>query len=156
LDAFRELAPEMPSLHVYLVGKGPDETALKEAYSTMERVHFLGWREDIPQLLRSADLLVLPSKKEAFGLVLPEAMVSGVAVIATNSGGARDIIQNGRTGILVPPENVEALANAIRDVLLNPSKKRDLEVAARLDARARFSAERMARETAEVYAKTLT
>jgi len=153
IDAFKMLQAEIPSLHLVLVGTGPNESVLKQRYEGVTNLHFLGWRNDIPQILKASDIFVLSSLREAFGLVILEAMASRVAVIATNNGGAVDIIEDGKTGYLVPPANADKLANAIRTLLRNPNQKRDMEEAAFARVRDEFSAEKMAHETLKVYAR---
>lgn len=153
IEAFKKLQAEMPTLHLMLVGTGPDEAELKYRYKDIPNLHFLGWRNDIPQILRASDIFVLPSLREAFGLVLLEAMASGVIVVATDNGGTVDIIEHGKTGYLVPPANSDRLADAIRTILRNPDQKRDIEQAALERVKSEFSAEEMARKTVEVYKK---
>jgi glycosyltransferase involved in cell wall biosynthesis len=155
IEAFKKLQNEMPMLHLFLVGKGPDENSLKATYGTVTNLHFLGWREDIPRILRASDVLVLPSIREAFGLVLLEAMASGVAVIATDNGGTKDIIEDGKSGLLVPPENSERLADAIRTLLHNPDQKKDIEKAALERVQTLFTADKMAERTLGIYKKLL-
>lgn len=155
IRAFKKLQVEMPKLHLMLVGTGPDEANLKSRYADVPNLHFLGWRDDIPQILNSSDIFVLPSLREAFGLVVIEAMASGVTVIVTDNGGAKDIIEHGKSGFLVPPSNVDRLADAIRVVLQNPDQKRDIEKAAIERVREKFTAERMAYKTFEVYSRLL-
>lgn len=151
-EAFNRLQKTIPSLRLMLVGRGPLENELKAKYGANPRIHFLGWRNDVSKILRASDLFVLPSLKEAFGLSVLEAMASGVAVVATASGGIKDIIENGKSGLLVPPCNAERLTEAISTLLYNPDQKRDLEEAAKKRA-LEFSTARMARETMEVYEK---
>jgi len=153
LQAFKKLQNEFPTLHLALVGTGPEEKRLKEEYGDIPNVHFLGWREDIPQILRASDIFVLPSLREAFGLVVLEAMASGVIAVATDNGGTKDIIEDGKSGYLVPPANSEKLVEVIRTILTNPNQKRDIEKAALERVRTHFTAEIMAKKTAEVYGK---
>lgn len=156
LEAFRKLQTIMPKVELLLIGRGPIEDELKNQYSELQNVHFLGWREDIPQLLKSSDIFVLPSLKEAFGQVILEAMASGVAVIATNNGGPVDIIQDGVTGHLVPPGNSEAIFQKMCILLQNPHQKKDMEKAALERVQKEFTAETMAEKTLNVYRKTVT
>ena len=153
IDAFQKVQAHFPRLSLVLVGTGPAASELKDRYSQVPNLHFLGWREDIPQILRASDVLVLPSLKEAFGQVLLEAMASGVAVIATDNGGTVDIIRNGITGRLVPPASSEAIAEALTMVLKNPERKKDMEKAALASVKADFTAEKMAEKTLAVYKK---
>ena len=153
LQAFERLRREMPTLHLVLVGIGPIEKELKEKYSNLPNVHFLGWREDIPQILKASDIFILPSLREAFGLVLIEAMASGVIAVATDNGGTKGIMEHGKSGYLVPPANSERLAEAIRTILMNPDQKRDIEKAALERVQTHFTADVMAEKTAGVYEK---
>lgn len=153
IEAFKKLQVNIPTLHLFLVGTGPDEKDLKKKYGNLNNLHFLGWRQDIPQILKASDLFVLPSLREAFGLVLLEAMASGVIAVATDNGGTTDIIEDGKSGYLVPPGNSTQLMNVIRTILTNPDQKRDIEKAALERVKKHFSAEVMTKKTLEVYSK---
>lgn len=155
IRAFKMLQADFPALHLFLVGKGPEESVLKAEAESVTNVHFLGWRNETPQILRASTIFVLPSLREAFGLVLLEAMASGVACVSTNNGGANDILQNGVSGLLVPPANSTALADAIRKLLRNPSLKADIEKAALERVKTQFTADVMAQKTFDVYKKVL-
>lgn len=152
-EAFKKLQAHMPHVHLVLVGAGPAERELKDQYSQLPNVHFLGWREDIPQILKASDILVLPSLKEAFGQVILEAIASGVVAVSTDNGGAKDIIQDGVTGYLVPPANSEALAARLSTILSNPDQKKDIEKAALHRVKTQFTAQKMAEKTLAVYKK---
>ncbi|MFH0820231.1 MAG: glycosyltransferase family 4 protein [Candidatus Peregrinibacteria bacterium] len=154
LEAFLKLQSTTPNLQLQLVGTGPLEKELKSCYGANPNIHFLGWRDDVPEILSKSDLLVLPSLKEAFGLVVLEAMASGVVVIGTDGGGVRDIIRNGVDGLLVPPANSDVLAEAMEKLLCNPEQKRALEETA-LKRVQEFSAERMTEETFKIYSSVL-
>lgn len=151
IEAFNRLQKNMPSLHLILVGTGPIEQELKAKYGANTHIHFLGWRKDIPQILRASDLFVLPSLREAFGLSIVEAMASGVPAIATETGGAKDIIENGKSGLLVSPGDSESLAKAIKTLLDNPGQRKDLAKNALERVKTLFTAERTAERTAEIY-----
>lgn len=156
IQAFQRLKKRYPKLQLQLVGRGPYEAELKKLAQNEPDIHFLGWRDDIPKLLKDSDLFILPSEREAFGLVVLEAMAAGVAVIATETAGARETVLDGKTGLLVPPSNPEMMAKAIETLILNPAQKRDLERAALERVKKEFTAERMAEKTAEVYRKALS
>ena len=99
-----------------VVGTGPFDQAYREQVRTLgceEQVRFTGFRRDVPDLMAAADLVVLPSVAEAFGLVLTEALYLGTPVVATRVGGIPEIISDGIDGVLVPPANSEALAKTI-------------------------------------------
>jgi glycosyltransferase involved in cell wall biosynthesis len=109
-----------------------------------ERVRFLGHRSDVPKLMRAVDALVHPSiDPEPFGRTLVEAMLAGVPVIATNAGAAPDILEGGRAGTLVAPNDPQALASAIASVLAKPEALQAQLEYASARARAQYSLTRM-------------
>ncbi len=154
--AFERLQSAAPSVQLVLVGSGPEEVAFKKEHGKKPNVHFLGWRTDIAEILKASDVLILPSLKEAFGLVILEAMASGTLAIATNNGGAVDIIEDGKTGYLIKPESSEKIVEAIFNVLQNPDQKRDIEKAALERVEEHFTAQSMAKNTADVYKKAIS
>lgn len=114
-----------------------------------EQVIFAGFRSDTPQVMAATDVLVCASDFESFGMVHVEAMASGTAVVSTNRGGPAESVQDGVTGLLVPPQDPAALAAAVRRLLDDPALRAQMgragrdHVTARLDVRhyaARFSA----------------
>jgi glycosyltransferase involved in cell wall biosynthesis len=117
---------ELPGVNCIIVGDalfGEDAYAaeLKKMVAEFglgDRVRFLGQRSDVPRLMRAVDVMLHPSiDPEPFGRTLVEAMLAGVPVIATNAGAAPDILDQGRAGILIAPNDPEALAKAVRHVL---------------------------------------
>lgn len=159
LEAFSALKKTYPLLQLWLVGEGPAKQQLLLLQRQLQqrepgiigRVHFLGWRNDVPAILKRSEIFVLPSLSEAFGLAVIEAMASGVAVVGTASGGVPEIVENGVTGLLVPPADSRALATAIATLLDHPEKKREIEAAALQRVREQFTAEGMAEKTIAVY-----
>jgi glycosyltransferase involved in cell wall biosynthesis len=119
-----------------------------------KRISLVGWVDDVPALLATFDLFVSPSRSEPFGLSIVEAMAAGVPVIATRSEGAREIIDEGQTGQLVPIGDAAALANAMEQMLSDPEERARLGENARRVARDRFSLERMVDATEQVYRET--
>jgi glycosyltransferase involved in cell wall biosynthesis len=109
-----------------------------------ERVRFLGHRSDVPKLMKAVDVMVHPSiDPEPFGRTLVEAMLAGVPVVATEAGAAPDILEGGKAGTLVPPNDAHALAAAISSVLAKPEQlTRQVEYATGR-ARVHYSLERM-------------
>jgi glycosyltransferase involved in cell wall biosynthesis len=122
--AFRTVARHHPDARLVLAGDGPDREALAAditAYSLGDRVHLLGEVADPGPVLAAADLLAVPSDYEGFGLVVVEAMLAGVPVVASAAGGPCDLIEDGVSGRLVPVTSdgveVEALAAAVTEAL---------------------------------------
>jgi glycosyltransferase involved in cell wall biosynthesis len=120
-----------------------------------QRVSLTGWVDDVARLLGGFDLFVSPSRSEPFGLSIVEAMAAAVPVIATASEGAREIIDDGETGGLVPVGDAAALANAIVELLSNPQERERLSENAQLAVRERFSLEGMVAATEQVYRQVL-
>jgi glycosyltransferase involved in cell wall biosynthesis len=114
------------------------------AQGLADRVRFLGHRGDVPTLMKAVDVMVHPSiDPEPFGRTLVEAMLAGVPVIATDAGAAPDILEGGRAGTLVPPNDAEVLRNAIAAVLREPQALRGQLEYASLRAHAQYSVTRM-------------
>ena len=142
-----------PGLHAVLVGGalfGDEEryaASLHEkavAAGIADRVHFLGFRRDVPKLMHAVDVVAHTSvSPEPFGRVVVEGMLAGKPVVATRAGGVLEIVEDGVTGRLVPPGDVEALAEALRTLLANPEQTSAMAVAGRAAARQRFSRKAM-------------
>ena len=128
LRAMAEIACDPPALHLLAVGEGPDRAKLERLARRLglaERVHFLGRRGDVPRLLKSADLCVIPSRWEGLSLVLLEAMAAGVPMVATRVAGSEEVIEHEKNGLLVPPKDARAMADAMRGVLDDPRRARE-------------------------------
>jgi Glycosyltransferase len=107
-----------------------------------DEVQFLPFTDAVPEFMSALDIFVLPSHTETFGFVLVEALAMGKAIVATNSGGVPEIITNGSTGLLVPPQNVPALAEAILKLLKDQHLRSSFSLEARTDALKRFDVAR--------------
>lgn len=141
---------------IVFVGDGPERKYYEKLAAPLgDKILFLGRKKEIAKLMTAAEAFVLPSEREAFGLVLLEAGVAGLPIIASNVGGIPEIIDDGKTGILVPPENPQALAEAIKNIIENPEMAEKLKVAAKSKLKSIFNAKTMAEKTAEVYDKIL-
>lgn len=119
-------------------------------------IRFLGYRNDVPELLCIMDMVVMPSIQESFPRVPLEAMAMKVPVIATTVGGLPESIDNGKTGILFPPKDVESLSNAIRYLIENPEIRKRMGEAGRKRVEERFSIENNVRKTEELYSDILS
>lgn len=116
-----EAARHVPEARFLLVGDGELRYELEQqAQDLTDRLHFLGQRLDIPDILRASDIFVLPSEMEALPTVLLEAGAVGLPCIASHVGGIPEIIQDGETGLLIPPHNATALAAAIQKLIDQP------------------------------------
>lgn len=121
IEAFAKLQRKQPNISLLIVGDGPDNVVsqLKRLAQQVENIHFTGFMlgETKANLLASCDVFCSPSPYETFGLTVVEAMASGIPVVTVNSGGVSDYIVDGVNGYLVPPDDVEALANCLEKVL---------------------------------------
>ncbi len=120
-----------------------------------DRVSWLGEREDVPELIRALDVLLLPSWEEPFGRALIEAMALGVPVVSTNVGGPKEIFDDGREGFLVPPRDPAAWASAIRRIAENPARAEEMGRAGRLRVEQRFTIEHHAAATLAAYERAV-
>ncbi len=127
IKAFSQIASRHESWHLALVGDGPLNLFLKQLVSSLglnDRVHFTGQIVNVANCLQQTELFVLPSSYEGFPNALCEAMASGVAVISTECGAVKDIVHHGYDGLIVPCEDVSALAGAM-DALMSDSQMRE-------------------------------
>lgn len=99
---------------------------LCQGLGVTDRLRFLGWRDDMPEVMAALDVFVLPSHHEPFGRVVTEAMAAGKPVIATAAGGPLELIAHGRTGLLVPVGDVGALADAMSMLVTEPQRRREI------------------------------
>jgi glycosyltransferase involved in cell wall biosynthesis len=120
-----------------------------------DRVVFTGFRLDVPDLLAEIAVSVLPSLSEGLPNTVLEAMAAGVPVVATRVGGSPEIVEEGRTGLLVPPRDAAALAEAVGRLLTDPALAAALSGEARRRLATRFSLQAMARETERFYLELL-
>ena len=116
-----------------------------------DAVHFMGWRSDSADCMKACDLVLAPAVDEGFGRVLVEAMLLGTPVVAANSGGHREIVRHGATGLLVPPDDANALAQAALSLLKDRERAAAIAKAARDEALRRYSADEHARRVEAVY-----
>ena len=157
-DVLLRAVTDLPAVHVVLVGDGPERTALERLAAELrltERVSMLGWSDDASGYLRSFDVLAVPSRYEGLPLVLLEAMLAGVPVVATDVGGIPDAVEHERSALLVPPDDVAALAAALGRLTAEETLRRRLAAAAQQEGRRRFSLSGMVHSYEALYAELL-
>ena len=149
---------DVPQAHLVIAGDGPLRPRLQfqiERLELTERVHLLGHRSDVPSLLRSLDLFVMPSKEEGLGTSVLDAMVCGVPVVATSAGGLPEMVEDGVTGLLVPPQHPKELAGAIVRMIQDTTLGERLTRAGECVAKERFSVAAMVKGNLAVYERLL-
>jgi len=159
IEALRRVLERHSDAHLVVLGEGPlrgQLTALAAARGAEGSVSFPGRVGDVAWWLRRAAVLVHPARWEGFGLALLEAMLSERPVVASAVSSVPEIVVDGETGRLVPPDDPEALAEAIADLLEHPARASSMGAAGRARALAEFSVERMAERTAGVYDEVLS
>ncbi len=157
LRAMETLRADLPPCHVLFVGEGRmRETIEREIHQRRleDLVTLTGHRLDVPAILASSDLSVLPSDREGFSNTIVESLAAGVPVVATDVGGNREAVISGECGWLVPPDDSDALARAIKTVLGDDALRRRMSESARRRAQ-RFSLARMLDETRQLYREVL-
>jgi len=138
LRALPEVMRFEPEVRLLLVGEGPSREGLEDAAQELgivDRVHFLGFRDDVPRVLSALDCFVLPSLSEGLSIATLEAMAAGLPVVVTDSGGPSELVSDGESGLIVPPGDSSALAQALIAVL------HDHDLAGRLGRAARRRAD---------------
>jgi N-acetyl-alpha-D-glucosaminyl L-malate synthase BshA len=141
-----------------LVGDGPERAAVEKLATSLgvsDNVAFLGEQLQMARLLAQADLFLLPSEQESFGLAALEALASGVPVVATNVGGLPEVVRHAETGWLVPVGDPPALAGAVVKLLGDETRRAAMGRAARADALARFRPEPVVARVEELYRELL-
>ena len=154
LRAAAQLRSRYPHLQFLIAGEGPRAAELKALsvqLGLQAQVTFLGHCEDVPALLARADAFVLPSRSEAFPNGAIEAMAAGLPVVACAIGGLLDLIDDGRTGLLVRPDDPAALAAAIESLVLSPARAEVIGAAAREEVTRRYSFDQMVRAFEDLY-----
>jgi glycosyltransferase involved in cell wall biosynthesis len=149
--AFDVLLKAVPLLNsqdidLLIAGVGEEEASLRRLSAKLgvqKRVHFIGYRRDIPSFLRSLDLYVHPARFEGMPNAVIEAMAAACPIVATSVDGTCELVENGIHGWLVPPEEPEALAKAMEAVLSNPDEARKRGAAAQRRVAEHFTIEKM-------------
>jgi glycosyltransferase involved in cell wall biosynthesis len=157
MDAFTIVSGELPDARLVIAGKGEHGEVLRSyaaGLPTAERISFLGLREDVGNVIRGLDVVAMSSDFEGTPLFVAECMTNGAALVATRVGGIPDLIEDGVTGVLVPPRDPEALARAILDLLRDPERREQIGARAR-ERSADLSIDRIADRFVELYREAL-
>ncbi len=158
LDAMRSLS-DIPSAHLVLVGSGSGQVISVEdrlrqeaaSHALQGRVTFTGRVENVAAYLQASDIFVFPTLDEALGMSAVEAQACGLPAVASRTGGVPDIIEDGRTGLLVPPGEARPLAAGLRRLLTDEAERRTFAAAARARASERFTRETMVSRYADLF-----
>lgn len=151
--AFNMIAGDFVEAHLYLVGDGPERKLFERQAAKSrfrDRIHFEGFQSQPQAYMLSSDIFVLASRRESFGLVLTEAREAGCAIAASNVDGTPEALEGGEAGMLLPPRDPAALADAMRLLLENDELRRDWQRKARQNIEA-FTTRRMADEVEKIY-----
>jgi len=145
IEVFARVSHALPA-RLMLIGDGPDRSLAEQLalrHNVQDRIHFLGKQDNVNELLPLADLMIMPSQMESFGLAALEAMACGVPAIATRVGGVPELIDDQINGLLFEVGDIESMAAAAISLLRDPSRLDSLSTAARQTARDRFCASRI-------------
>jgi glycosyltransferase involved in cell wall biosynthesis len=154
------VAREFPDAQFVLAGVEPTASSevrqqleqLVKQFRLADRFHLLGWLDDAEQWLGALDIFVSASETESFGLAIAEAMAAETAVVATQTDGAREVLEDQKTGVLVSIGNIAELAVAVSSLIIQPQRRKQLAARAKESVAARFSLPRMVDDIEAIYA----
>ena len=158
VEVFARVAAKVPS-QLLMIGDGPDRSKaeyLAIDLGVRDRVHFLGKQDSVSDLLPLADLMIMPSEMESFGLAALEAMACRVPTIATRVGGVPELVEDGVNGLLFPVGDIEAMADASIALLKDESRLEEMRIASRKTAQNYFCASQIIPQYEQYYEKVLT
>lgn len=160
ISAAKKLNSAIPNLKFLFVGEGSeaDKSNLKaqiESLGLTSQVIFAGFRKDVNACMKAVDVVVHPSLSEAFCQVLIETMSVGTPIVSTNVGGAPEVIENGVNGILIPPEDVDAIVKAIGQIYEQPTFAENIALTGQKNVRERFTIENMVNSQIDFYQQLL-
>jgi glycosyltransferase involved in cell wall biosynthesis len=153
LEAHAEVLGHMPDAQLVIAGDGPQRQFLEERARSLQldgHVHFLGLRDDVDAIIAAADVAALSSDYEGMPLFLLECMANRTPLVATAVGGIPSVIDDGSSGILVPPRDPSALAAGLCDLLRDPERRRRMAEAA-ADRVAPFRIEAVTQQFVDLY-----
>lgn len=158
IAAFPEVLRHRPDAHLLLVGDGPEMARLRglvEVAGLQAQIHFAGYRQDVADIMKAADIFVLPTLFDAQPTVIMEAMAASLPIVATTFSGIPDMVTDGVHGTLVPPGDVAALAGALGATLADMDRARAMGTAGRLRAETEFSIARQIDKLADLYERLI-
>ncbi len=159
IEAFRMVRMRMTTAHLVILGEGQERELLKQQaqrLGVLDSVHLLGFRDDVLEMLPQMDVFTLPSLSEGLPLALLEAMAAMRPVVVTQVGGMPEVVEDGKTGFLVPPGDAEALATRLLCVLETPGLGAQLGKAGRDTICSQFSHRAMLGKYQEIYWRSVT
>jgi glycosyltransferase involved in cell wall biosynthesis len=159
LDVLLKALARLPGVYLWIAGEGPlrsELEALTASLGLTDRVRFLGWRDDRAALLAAADICVFPSRYEPFGTVTVDAWATGTPLVAAAAQGPKAYVTDGTDGLLVPIDDVAALAAAITRVLKEPGLRERLIEGGTCTYKARFTKDVFLRESRDFYETVLS
>jgi glycosyltransferase involved in cell wall biosynthesis len=159
IDGYAKIAKKFPNSKLVIVGDGNEHKNLERQIKDLEieqQAILIGRQKEIPKILKCSDIFVLPSRREAFGYVLLEAMVTHLPIIASQIGGIPEVVEDRKTGILFEPEDTESLSKAITSLLKDIQKRKQMGEAGHTRATQKFSAKVMAENYEKLYEKILS
>lgn len=160
IQAARQVADIVPEARFLAIGEKDEGIAqqlesLVQQLNLSDRFFFLGFRSDVAEILHGLDVFVLSSVSEGLSIATIEAMAAGKPVVVTRSGGPEEIVEDGRTGMLVPPADPKSLASRICQVLGDPELATTLSRNARAEVQSKFSLAKMVQEYESLYERCL-
>ena len=157
IEIFDRVQKQVPS-RLIMIGDGPERSAAEwqvRRLGLLHRVHFLGKQDNVHEKLAIADLMLLPSQLESFGLAALEAMACEVPAIATNVGGLPEVIENGKTGFLADVGDVERMSRCAIEILSADQRLQEMAKLARFEAQSRFCASKIIPQYEKFYQRVL-
>jgi len=159
MSAFAIVIERVPSAKLLLVGDGDRRHEIESLAAGIrigDAVRFTGWRRDIGRVYGGVDVVVLASRNEGTPVALIEALAAGRPVVATRVGGVIDVVRDGETGLLVPPGNANALADAMIRLALSASERERMGAAGRRQMIDQFTSDRLVKNIDALYSTALT
>lgn len=158
LEAIPAVLERFPDCHFIFAGDGPQQRNLEQRIAELNlasRVHLLGLRRDVVNVLAALDIFVLPTHQEALGTAFVEAGAMGIAAIGTQVDGVPEVIADGETGLLVPVNDSPAITRALLELLADPVRRKAMGYAAQVRVATRFSRQAMTQAMVDLYRRLL-